>query len=237
MGFADRFALKVKRAETPFYRLLNRSARRALGANLPIPGFLKPVLRAAYELHGAVWQGGRILLVFLLWEPLFRARCASAGTRLGLALAPRITGRPVIRVGDGVRIHGKIDIIALGDPGQCELILGNGVQIGHRVTFAIARRIVIEDHAGIASECYVTDTARVAEEVLNGSRSVLPEEASPVRIGAKAWVARGCVVLKGTTVGEGAIVGAGSVVAQDIPPFSIAMGNPARVVGRQALKP
>jgi galactoside O-acetyltransferase len=73
----------------------------------------------------------------------------------------------------------------------------------------------------------------VAEEVLNGLRPLLAEEAQPVRICAKAWVARGCVVLKGTTVGEGAIVGAGSVVVQDIPPFSIAMGNPARVVGRQ----
>jgi acetyltransferase-like isoleucine patch superfamily enzyme len=36
--------------------------------------------------------------------------------------------------------------------------------------------------------------------------------------------------MKGVTVGEGAIIGASSVVVTDIPPYSIAMGNPARVV-------
>jgi galactoside O-acetyltransferase len=38
------------------------------------------------------------------------------------------------------------------------------------------------------------------------------------------------VVLKGVTIGEGAIVGARSVVTKDVPPWTIAAGNPARVV-------
>ena len=96
----------------------------------------------------------------------------------------------------------------------------------------IARRIVLGDHAGVASDCYVTDTSVVAEEILGGSGTIAADEPKPVQIGAKAWVARGCSVLKGVQIGEGAIIGAGSVVSKDIPPFSIAMGNPARVVVR-----
>jgi serine acetyltransferase len=232
MDFLDRFALKVKRAETPFYRFLNRSARGMLGANLPVPAFLKPVLRGIYELHWTLWQGGRMLLSWLIWTPMFRARCASIGAKFTLVLPPKLQGQPVIHAGDNVAIHGHVEIIALGDPGQCELILGNGVQIGHRVTFVIARRIVLGDHAGVASDCYVTDTSAIAEEILNGARTIAPDEPQPVQIGARAWVGRGSSVLKGVQIGEGAIVGAGSVVSKDIPPFSIAMGNPARVVVR-----
>ncbi|MBV9675551.1 MAG: hypothetical protein JO185_04410, partial [Acidobacteriaceae bacterium] len=40
----------------------------------------------------------------------------------------------------------------------------------------------------------------------------------------------GSFVMKGVTVGEGAIVGSNSVVINDVPPFSVVLGNPARVV-------
>jgi maltose O-acetyltransferase len=38
------------------------------------------------------------------------------------------------------------------------------------------------------------------------------------------------IILKGVTIGEGAIVGAGSVVTKDVPAWSVAAGNPARVI-------
>ena len=42
-----------------------------------------------------------------------------------------------------------------------------------------------------------------------------------------------CVVLPGVTVGEGAVVGASSVVTKDIPPWGIAVGAPAKVIGER----
>lgn len=45
-----------------------------------------------------------------------------------------------------------------------------------------------------------------------------------------AWIGAGSVVLQGLTIGKGAIVGAGSVVTRDVPPYAIAIGNPARIV-------
>jgi len=58
---------------------------------------------------------------------------------------------------------------------------------------------------------------------------------SPTVICDKAWVGFNAVILKGVTIGEGAIVGAGSVVTKNIPPWTIAAGNPAKVIREIAL--
>jgi acetyltransferase-like isoleucine patch superfamily enzyme len=52
----------------------------------------------------------------------------------------------------------------------------------------------------------------------------------PVIIGNDVWIGTGTIVLSGVTIGDGAIVGAGSVVTHNVPPYSIAVGNPARVI-------
>jgi acetyltransferase-like isoleucine patch superfamily enzyme len=52
----------------------------------------------------------------------------------------------------------------------------------------------------------------------------------PVRIGRDAVIAAGAIVLPGVTVGDFAIVREGSVVEQDVPPFTVAAGMPAKVV-------
>lgn len=54
--------------------------------------------------------------------------------------------------------------------------------------------------------------------------------AKPIRIGRAAWIGFDVCVLPGVTIGEAGIVGARSVVAEDVPPFGIVAGNPARLV-------
>jgi len=49
-------------------------------------------------------------------------------------------------------------------------------------------------------------------------------------LGADVWIGHGAVVLPGRKIGTGAAVGSGSVVTRDIPPFAVAVGNPARVI-------
>jgi chloramphenicol O-acetyltransferase type B len=49
-----------------------------------------------------------------------------------------------------------------------------------------------------------------------------------VRIGNDAWLASGCTILSGVTVGDGAVLAARCVVTQDVAPYSIVAGNPAR---------
>ena len=56
------------------------------------------------------------------------------------------------------------------------------------------------------------------------------EYAKPIRIGSGVWIGGGAIVLPGVTIGDGCVVGAGSVVTRDLPPGTLALGNPARIV-------
>lgn len=56
------------------------------------------------------------------------------------------------------------------------------------------------------------------------------EYGKPITIGSNCWIASNVVITGGVTIGEGCVIGAGSVVTRDIPPNSLAVGNPCRVI-------
>ena len=47
------------------------------------------------------------------------------------------------------------------------------------------------------------------------------------------WIGAGSIILTGVTISKGSVIGAGSVVAKSIPEYSIAVGNPAKVIHRR----
>ena len=65
---------------------------------------------------------------------------------------------------------------------------------------------------------------------LRGHKEWAGVKIAPVRIANRAWLGFNVAVLPGVTVGEGAVVGACSVVTRDVPAWTIAAGNPARVL-------
>lgn len=103
-------------------------------------------------------------------------------------------------------------------------------------------RVEIGDYALISWNVVLMDTYRVPFDVAQRRRvlelllcrsprrldSHVP--ARPVRIGRNVWIGFEACVLPGVSIGEGAIVGARAVVAEDVPPYTVAAGNPARVV-------
>lgn len=56
------------------------------------------------------------------------------------------------------------------------------------------------------------------------------ESKGGINIGHDVWIGTQTVILSGVTIGNGAIIGANSLVSSDIPPFAIAVGNPAKVI-------
>ena len=51
-----------------------------------------------------------------------------------------------------------------------------------------------------------------------------------VKICNNVWIGAGAIIMPGITVGENSVVGAGSVVTKDVPPNTVVVGNPARVL-------
>ena len=61
------------------------------------------------------------------------------------------------------------------------------------------------------------------------------EAAKPVTIGDDCWIGGGVIISPGVTIGARCILGAGAVVTDDIPPNTIAVGNPAKPVARDGV--
>ena len=55
----------------------------------------------------------------------------------------------------------------------------------------------------------------------------------PVTIGNNVWIGDNVIILSSVSIGDGAVIGAGSVVTKDIQPYSIAVGNPAKVIKKR----
>ena len=54
----------------------------------------------------------------------------------------------------------------------------------------------------------------------------------PIKIENNVWIGANSVVLPGVQIGNHSVIGAGSIITKDIPPYSVAVGNPARIVKR-----
>ncbi|MBF0113234.1 MAG: acyltransferase [Desulfamplus sp.] len=104
--------------------------------------------------------------------------------------------------------------------------IGDHVLISPGVRISAAQEITIGDNCMIASSAYITDSD------WHGiyDRSLPPDTAYPVKLKNNVWIGNSAIICKGVTIGENSIIGAGAVVSNDIPPNSIAVGNPARVV-------
>lgn len=63
-----------------------------------------------------------------------------------------------------------------------------------------------------------------------------PRSRGDVVIGNDVWIGRGATIMSGVRIGDGAVVGAGAIVARDVPPYTIAAGNPAKHI-RQRFAP
>jgi acetyltransferase-like isoleucine patch superfamily enzyme len=61
-------------------------------------------------------------------------------------------------------------------------------------------------------------------------KKIFFEELPRTTIESDVWIGHGAMIKAGVTIGTGAVIGAGSVVTKDIPPYSIAAGNPCKVI-------
>jgi acetyltransferase-like isoleucine patch superfamily enzyme len=112
------------------------------------------------------------------------------------------------------------------------LRVGDRVVLGGRNTVNAYLDVEIGDDVIFADGIYVTDfDHRYADRVVPIQKQGIVT--SPVRIGADSWIGEKVSVLRGADIGPGSVIGAQAVVKGEIPAYSVAVGQPARVVKKR----
>jgi acetyltransferase-like isoleucine patch superfamily enzyme len=139
-----------------------------------------------------------------------------------------------ISIGEGTMIGPGVSLSAGMVPGQ-ECLSDPVVRIGDRCLIGRGSGIVghflieIGNDVWTGHHVYVTDQNHGYRDVTRPiSEQTMPER--PVSIGDGSWLGHGTVVLPGAQIGKHVTIGANSVVTGVIPDFSVAVGNPARVI-------
>jgi acetyltransferase-like isoleucine patch superfamily enzyme len=143
----------------------------------------------------------------------------------GCVLDAKGTANQGIRIGRGVFL-GRNTILACKDG---DIVLEDGVNISYQCAVFSASSVRIGADTLLAAFCYVVggghDFARTDVPVIRQARP-----SKGIDIGRGAWLGAGAAVLDGVNIGHDAIIGAHAVVTEDVPPFAVAAGTPARVI-------
>lgn len=111
------------------------------------------------------------------------------------------------------------------------------VSVGNRTTVGYHTYIFASEHITIGDDCLIAPFVYLVDSDHGIDRSTLinqqPNSTAPIVIKNDIWIATGAKILKGVTIHEGAIVAAGAVVTQDVPPYTIVGGLPAKVIGER----
>ena len=109
-------------------------------------------------------------------------------------------------------------------------LLGMGIGAASGAIIATNGRVEIGDYAFVAHEVVLGDRAAATP-------SPSDRDSASILLGANCWIGARAVLLGGAKIGEGAIVGAAAVVEGEVPPYAIAVGNPARIIRSARLRP
>lgn len=185
-------------------------------------------LQKNYERTGLIDLYGRFssgdgFVDALMRRTILQALAKSCGPGLQVGSGAGFKHPETFEIGNGVFIGAQAYIQGRYD-GTC--VIGNNTWIGPQA-FLDARNLVMGDYVGWGPGAKVLGSSHT------GNPSDVPIirtdlEIKPVRIGDWADIGTNATILPGVTIGKGAIVGAGAVVTEDVKPFSIVAGVPAK---------
>jgi len=113
---------------------------------------------------------------------------------------------------------------------KVRLKIGNNVDVGNNTFISANNDIEIGDHVIMSSCVFITDHDHGFENIDKNIHEQPLSEGGYVKIGNNVFLGEKCSVLKNVSIGNGSVVGANSVVTKDIPAYSVAVGNPARII-------
>lgn len=99
----------------------------------------------------------------------------------------------------------------------------------------VCHGVLISTNAIIDSNCVINCNSIIGHDVAIGSNTVISSQVNlggNVKVGSNAFIGMGSLVRERVNIGQSSIIGMGSAVHRDIPEKTLAMGNPARVIGK-----
>lgn len=195
-------------------------------------------MRAALRATGrsALEQARRRLWLERMRRQVHPERFASFGEG-SIIVPPAIVNCPHrIHIGRGVTIHERCWFSVYdhyqGRDHDPWLRIGDRVLL-HRDTYiSCVGQIDIEDDVISGPNVLISDSYHEYENPHLTIREQPMAEPKAVRVCKGSLIGANALITMGVTVGEHTFIGAGAVVTRDLPPFSVAVGNPARVVRR-----
>ena len=178
-----------------------------------------------YERNSLPWNRAQIH-----WEMMRRGAFARWPIH-GNVLEALREGR--LEVGENTLFEPGVWITA---PAPARVRIGSGTFLNLGVTVAALNLVEIGDHCMFANGCFITDADHRFDDPDRPITWQGFQTKGPTRVGDNVWCGANVVITTGVTIGERSVIGANSVVNTDIPPFSIAVGAPARVV-KQITRP
>ena len=148
-----------------------------------------------------------------------------------------IEGKKYISVENNIRIKPRLHMSAISEHNGLrfnpEIKIGSNVSINYDVHIACINKVAIGNGCLLASKVFITD--HFHGDSSQQSMSIPPNERrltskGPVVLEENVWVGENVAIMPGVTIGRNSIIGANSVVTKDIPPYSVAVGAPARVI-------
>ncbi len=136
---------------------------------------------------------------------------------------PRVQQQGRLELGHLVRIWSNINPthILIGKEGL--LSIGEGTYINGAL-------IAVEKEVKIGQNCYLAPMVQILDNDEFGLGLDGRQEAKPVVIEEDAWLATRSMIMKGVRVGKGAVVAVGAVVEEDVAPYTLVAGVPARPI-------
>jgi acetyltransferase-like isoleucine patch superfamily enzyme len=172
-----------------------------------------------YQRNSLPWNRARIH-----WE-LMRRQAFARWPLHGNVLEALREGR--LEIGPHTLFEPDVWITA---PGPARVRIGEGTFLNIGVMVASHELVEIGSHCMFANGCFVTDANHRYGDQDRPITWQGFDSKGPTRIGDNVWCGANVVVTSGVTIGDRCVIGANSVVTQDIPPYSIAAGVPARVL-------
>lgn len=123
------------------------------------------------------------------------------------------------------------DLFTIEQPFMCDygynIEIGENFYANHNLVILDANKVTFGDNVFIAPNCSFYTAGHPLDAK---TRNKGLEYAKPIKVGNDVWIGGNVVVLPGVTIGDNVVIGAGSIVTKDIPPNSVAVGNPCKVI-------